>query len=362
MQQAVVRESGVDPAKVVYSYKHTTNGFSATLTQAQVQRMRRHPSVASVTLSRTYRPATTDSYNFLELPSTLWTAASTPSSAGDGMVIGIIDTGVWPEHPSFDDTGYSSTLPSGWSGTCPTTSDFACNNKIIGGGIFYEGFDRIMGVNLTADWLSPRDSDGHGTWVAGAAAGNSGVQVPDVGSASGMAPGARLAIYKVFWSPQWDIRATQSDLFAAVDQAVADGVDVLSLSIQGEIHTKFYEDYSGLYFDDIPFLAANAAGVFVAFAAGDYGPPDNAYLIGLINTIDQFAPFYMTYHTSRRCVPRFNKTNSSSSIRMPSKHHSPHSPYVIIVTIKNSVHRLYPERDANPPHHLSSSYHCPYPL
>ncbi|GJP56365.1 hypothetical protein CLOM_g15421 [Closterium sp. NIES-68] len=139
--------------------------------------MRRHPSVASVTLSRTFRPATTDSYNFLELPSTLWTAASTSSSAGDGTVIGIIDTGVWPEHPSFDDTGYSSTLPSGWSGTCPTTSDFTCNNKIIGGGIFYAGFEHRFGrVNLTLDWLSSRDSDGHGTWCTGAAAGNSGVQ------------------------------------------------------------------------------------------------------------------------------------------------------------------------------------------
>ncbi|CAI5955325.1 unnamed protein product [Closterium sp. NIES-65] len=156
------------PAQRMTTYMHASNGFSATLTPAQVQRMRRHPSVASVTQARVVRPATTHSYKFLGLPGSLWADAGGPSSAGDGTVIGIVDTGIWPEHASFDDTGYSSTLPAGWSGTCPTTSDFTCNKKIIGGGVFHAGFESGGNtIDLSADWDSPRDSFGHGTWCAG---------------------------------------------------------------------------------------------------------------------------------------------------------------------------------------------------
>ncbi|CAI5459099.1 unnamed protein product [Closterium sp. Yama58-4] len=252
MQQAVLRDSGVDAGKMIYSYKHASNGFSATLTAAQVQRMRRHPSVASVTQARVLRPATTDSYKFLGLPGSLWAAAGGPSSAGDGTVIGIVDTGIWPEHTSFDDTGYSSTLPAGWAGTCPTTSDFACNNKIIGGGIFHAGFESGgTTLDLSGDWNSPRDAAGHGTWCAGAAAGNNNVPIPNTGTASGMAPGARLAIYKVFWQTNGYMYATSPDIFSAVDQAVADGVDVLSLSLGGASPTD-------TYFDDVPFISVHA--------------------------------------------------------------------------------------------------------
>ncbi|CAI5479461.1 unnamed protein product [Closterium sp. Yama58-4] len=380
MQQAVLRDSGVDAGKMLYSaskvvsypaipcdrlpcdphplrlfrslvfsltpsrvpffsYKHASNGFSATLTAAQVRRMRRHPSVASVTQARVLRPATTDSYKFLGLPSSLWAAAGGPSSAGDGTVIGIVDTGIWPEHGSFDDTvgyyvamprldtgiwpehgsfddmhptdpplpilpsaapppstnppphqGYSSTLPAGWSGTCPTTSDFACNKKIIGGGVFHKAFESgNTTIDLTSDWHSARDSSGHGTWCAGAAAGNS-VPISNMGTANGMAPGARLAMYKVFWQANGYVYATSPDIFSAVDQAVADGVDVLSLSLGGASPTD-------TYFDDVPFISVHAAGVFVAFAAGNDGRPNSAAATGY-RTLCNFSPYYMTVGAS----------------------------------------------------------------
>ncbi|CAI5508039.1 unnamed protein product [Closterium sp. Naga37s-1] len=294
MQQAVLRDSGVDAGKMLYSYTHVSNGFSAKLTPAQVQRMRRHPSVASVTQARVLRPATTDSYKFLGLPSSLWADAGGPSSAGDGTVIGIVDTGIWPENGSFDDRGYSSTLPAGWVGDCFSTRDMSCNKKIIGGDWFYEGFVSSGNtIDLSSDWLSPRDAVGHGTMCAGIAAGNSNVEVPDIesGRASGMAPGARLAIYKVFWQAKDEsFYATTTDIFAAIDQAVADGVDVLSLSL-AEAHS------TDTYFDDLPFISVNAAGVFVAFAAGNEARP-SVLAVTNYRTLCNFSPYYMTVGAS----------------------------------------------------------------
>ncbi|CAI5508048.1 unnamed protein product [Closterium sp. Naga37s-1] len=329
-QQAMLRDSRVDAGKMVYSYMHASNGFAAILTAAQVQRMRRHPSVASVTPSRTItRRATsiTDRQKSLNLPHALSSAASaaatpaaatpaattaasaaatpaaatpagSPSDGGEGTVIGIVDSGVWPEHPSFDDTGYSSSLPAGWAGTCPTTSDFACNNKIIGGGIFYTGFEseHHESVNLTLNWLSPRDSSGHGTWCAGAAAGNSGVNVPGGGTISGVAPKARLAIYKVYWrhglAPDLYMVATYADVFAAVDQAVADGVDVLAVHL---IDVAQSYGHKRNYFEDVPFIGALAAGVTVVVAAGDEGPSKYyEYWTGRLEAIDNFSPYYIT--------------------------------------------------------------------
>ncbi|CAI5459093.1 unnamed protein product [Closterium sp. Yama58-4] len=240
MQQAVLRDSGVDVGKMLYSYVHTDNSFTAALTAAQVQRMRRHPSVAS-------------------------------------------------------------TLPAGWAGTCPTTSDFTCNNKIIGGGIFHAGFESEYGGQGPGDdeWASPRDSDGHGTWCAGAAAGNSGVEVPGEGTISGVAPRARLAIYKVYWylgGPGESI-TTNADVFAAVDQAVADGVDVLTLSLDNTHRNTAWDEFDvgkWTYFDDVPFLGALAAGVTVALAVGDEGRPFYRYLNPSSPAIDNFAPYYIS--------------------------------------------------------------------
>ncbi|CAI5975605.1 unnamed protein product [Closterium sp. NIES-65] len=384
MQQAVLRDSGVAAGKMAYSYVHTDNGFSAALTAAQVQRMRRHPSVASVTLSRTITrrravTAAADGHKSLNLPhartadvaapaaaaatsaaatsAAAAAAAATPagvSSDGEGTVIGILDSGVWPEHPSFDDTGYSSTLPAGWTGTCPTTSDFACNNKIIGGGIFRAGLESEYGGHGLHDdeWASPRDSDGHGTWCAGAAAGNSGVEVPGGGTISGVAPKARLAIYRVYWDlGSGESITTDADVFAAVDQAVADGVDVLTLSLDNTNRNLDEDDWHNekwTYFDDVPFIGALAvgvrgvraskllaprpalhpfttssclcfpltllqagAGVTVALAVGDDGRPYYRYLYHSHPAIDNFAPYYISVGAST--VPQASLTSTSTT-------------------------------------------------
>ncbi|CAI5498180.1 unnamed protein product [Closterium sp. Naga37s-1] len=288
-QAQVASEAGVPEDGLLYSYKHTSNGFAARLTSRQAWQLKRHPAVASVRASRVFRRQTSDSPQFLGLPGKVWPAVGGQSKAGEGTVVGIVDTGIWPEHPSFSDKGLSSQLPAGWKGKCEQSSSFRCNNKVIGAKAFYSGFQQSSGKPvLTKDWLSPRDADGHGTWCAGAAAGNP-VKVQGGGQVSGMAPAARIAAYKVFWTDSnGDMYATESDIIAAVNQGVADGVDVLSLSL-GAVNSN------DNYFNDLAFMRANAAGVFVAFAAGNAGPPGRG---GFYRTLDNFAPFYLTVGAS----------------------------------------------------------------
>ncbi|CAI5501704.1 unnamed protein product [Closterium sp. Naga37s-1] len=292
-QAQVAADAEVAAGQVLYNFRQTTNGFAAPLTPAQLRRVKRHPSVASVRRSRVFRKLTTSSATFLGLPSSVWPAVGGRSKAGAGMVIGIVDTGVWPEHPSFSGGGFAAARPAGWAGKCQKTADFpACGNKLIGARYFVAGFQSENGrPDLTYDWLSPRDAAGHGTWCAGAAAGNSGVSFGQAGTASGMAPAARLAVYKVFWSSYGDQFATEADIIAATNQAVADGVDVLSLSLGGG-------SADATYFDDIPFLNANTAGVFVAFAAGNSGRPSGSSSFSTYRKISNFSPFYLTVGAS----------------------------------------------------------------
>ncbi|CAI7810951.1 unnamed protein product [Closterium sp. NIES-53] len=279
MQKQVARDVGLATSRVLYSYKYASNAFAAELTPSQLRKLQRHPNVADVVANVAMRKLTTDSSEFLKLPETVWASAGGQGKAGEGVVIGIVDTGIWPEHPSFSDTNTTAPYgarPSTWRGVCQTTADFPrCNGKLIGARYLNAGFRAMTGApeSLTNDWRSARDADGHGTWCAGAAAGNAGVTVTTsrgqtIGTASGVAPRARLAVYKVFWSNEQSGGTTASfaDIEAAVNLAVADGVDVLSLSLGGL-------DTSATYFNDISYLNANLAGVTVVYAAGNSGPP-----------------------------------------------------------------------------------------
>ncbi|CAI7876037.1 unnamed protein product, partial [Closterium sp. NIES-53] len=151
-----------------------------------------------------------------------------------------------------DTSGVSySTAPVRWRGVCSTTDDFTvCSRKVVGARYFLKGVERAFGqVNTIYNYRSPRDMQQHGTWCAGAAAGNAGVEVTvggrTFGTASGMAPRARLAIYKALWM-MYGVKGkgATSDLIAAAEKAVADGVDVISCSWGG----------LALYFQDLPYL------------------------------------------------------------------------------------------------------------
>ena len=268
-----------DP-RVIYRYTTVLDGFAARLDEQQVKALRADPDVALVERNVVHRTAS-DPGQLLGLqgPGGAWSAAGGRSRAGKGVVVGVVDSGIWPENPSFAglpqaQPGRAPALP-GFHGACAPAERWAeddCNAKVVSARWFVDGFDRSQ--LASTELLSPRDTTGHGSHAASIAAGEPGVDVTiddqHFGRDSGMAPAARLAIYKACWTapdPADDGCAT-ADVVAAVDRAVADGVDVLSYSVAG----------SGDPGDTVSraFLSASAAGVFVAAAAGNRGPGSDA--------------------------------------------------------------------------------------
>ena len=196
------------------------------------------------------------------------------------MIIGIVDSGIWPESKSFTDRDASGKLVfqqvPGWHGKCTPGEQFnasMCNQKLIGGQHFDASWGGDAGVEAERPWefQSVRDYSGHGSHTASTAGGNFGVATTGpasvFGSVSGMAPRARIAAYKALWSTQDGATASgfTGDLVAAIDQAVADGVDVINYSISGS-RTNFADPVQ------ISFLFAADAGVFVSASAGNSGP------------------------------------------------------------------------------------------
>lgn len=276
-QDAALRAAGADPAAKLASYAYATNGFAASLTPAQAAALRAQPSVSMVMRDRILHVQTDASPDFLGLtaPNGPWATGLT----GENVVVGVLDTGIWPEHPSFADDGtYPPLSPAEFSGTgCdfgnvafnPNDQPFECNGKLLAAKSYGEVFHEGTGAGLAdGSYLSARDEDGHGTHTASTAAGNSGVQATllgvDRGTVSGMAPRARISVYKVCWSGAEGDGCSSGDIVAAIDDAVADGVDVINFSVGSDTAT--------LSPDAIGFLFANDAGVLVAASAGNAGP------------------------------------------------------------------------------------------
>jgi hypothetical protein len=269
-QDAVLRDVG--GPTVLYRFSAALNGFAAELDRDQVKRLRSHDEVALVERSTTQRLDSVDSPRFLGVDEA-WEAAGGPDNAGRGTVVGVIDSGIWPENPSFAALpGVRSSGPVDFEGACDPGEQWDqadCNSKVVSARYFVKGFGED---NLAAsEFVSPRDANGHGSHTAAIAAGNDDVRVrvdgQDFGAAAGMAPGARIAAYKACWTAPdpADDGCTTADTVAAIDQAVADGVDVISYAISGP---------PGVASDSVQtaFLNATAAGVFVAASAGNRGP------------------------------------------------------------------------------------------
>jgi Subtilase family/Fibronectin type-III domain/PA domain/Peptidase inhibitor I9 len=280
---AVARAGGSKLQDYVYSY----SGFSAKLTKKQAAAMTKVPGVVAVNADETRTLDTSSTPEFLGLtdPGGLWDQLGDPAEAnkktdgaGEDVIIGIVDGGIWPEHPSVSDRDAAGKLAyqqvPGWHGKCVPGEAFdasLCNQKLIGARYYNAGWGGNAGIDEQLPWEfnSPRDYGGHGTHTATTAGGNFGVpatgEASVFGSVSGMAPRARIAAYKVCWETGSGGSCFNSDSVAAIDQAVADGVDVINFSISGSL-TNFRDPV------EVAFLYAADAGVFVAASAGNSGP------------------------------------------------------------------------------------------
>ncbi|KAM3343785.1 subtilisin-like protease [Capsicum galapagoense] len=259
-----------EPARMIYSYHNVMKGFAARLTTSQVKEMETKPGFVSAQKQRILSLQTTHTPSFLGLQQSmgLWK----DSNYGKGVIIGVLDTGIVPDHPSFSDVGMPPP-PAKWKGVCESNFTSKCNNKLIGARSYEHGND------------SPIDKNGHGTHTAGTAAGafvkDANVFGNANGTAVGIAPLAHIAVYKVCNS---DGQCSDSAILAAMDAAIDDGVDILSISLGGS--TKpFHEDGIAL-----ASYSATESGIFVSAAAGNSGPS--------LRTVANEAPWILTVGAS----------------------------------------------------------------
>ena len=280
-----IQEEETSPPQLLYAYETAMTGFSAKLSIKQLEGLKKIEGFLSAVPDDLLTLHTTRSPHFLGLHSGrgLWNS----HNQGTDVIIGLVDTGIWPEHVSFHDGGMSP-VPSKWKGTCEEGTMFTtsnCNRKIIGARAFFKGYEAAVGrINETMEFRSARDSLGHGTHTASTAA---GAVIPGAslfgmgkGFARGMMYTSRIAVYKACFLAG----CANSDILAAVDQAVADGVDVLSLSA-GTVSRPYYHDTIA-----IASFGAVQNGVFVSCSAGNSGP--------LHSTVGNSAPWIMTVAAS----------------------------------------------------------------
>ena len=290
-------------AEKLFSYRYSLNGFAARMTEVQAAKMRHLPEVLHVWEDEIRPLVTDDSARFLGLFDRDEGLRGPAELDGEDVVIGVIDSGIVPNHPSLEDSRQAgpricrgsfaeSTFlgawlcrssenaerelqfqpPEDWSGICQAGDDFTeddCNNKLIGARFFVAGA-QASGPIDDGEFFSPRDADGHGTHTATTAAGNKteasafGTLLGDI---QGIAPRARIATYKACWLRPGTTRAVcnTSDLALAIDTAVGDGVDIINYSV-GNTRRDITAP------DDLALMAAAKAGVLAAVSAGNEGP------------------------------------------------------------------------------------------
>ncbi|XP_052482733.1 subtilisin-like protease SBT3.9 isoform X3 [Gossypium raimondii] len=277
---------------ILYSYKHGFSGFAAVLSQSQAKLIADVPGVVHVVPNRILNLHTTRSWDFLQVKPQIVDGILSEGHSGLGTIIGVMDTGIWPESESFRDDGMGK-FPSRWKGICQEGNRFNrshCNRKIIGARWYIKGYEAEFGKLSPSDgveFLSPRDAVGHGTHTSSTASGaevkNANFRGLAQGIARGGAPSSWLAIYKVCWATGG---CSSADLLAAIDDAIFDGVDIISASLGSPPPLSTYVDDALA----IGSFHAVARGISVVCSAGNTGP----YPQTVINT----APWVMTVAAS----------------------------------------------------------------
>ncbi len=283
VEAGIVRgiEAKVSGVKIYGRFRVAFGGLAAQLPANRVKDLLSVPGVVAVMKDGLKQPQTNVTPKFLGAKQ-VWKSQEGPILTGKDVLVGVMDTGIWPEHDSFKDLG----LPAfGGSFGCEYGDGidpdfgplFACNDKIVGSYAFtdtYTSFSEVLEgeycqdpgpANGTPKECSTRDADGHGTHTSSTAAGdqNKNAQIFGVskGTISGMAPGARLIMYRVCL----DLGCYNSDMVSAMEQAIVDGVDVMNVSIG-----PFGPPYSDAV--ALAFLDAFAGGTLVSVSAGNEGP------------------------------------------------------------------------------------------
>ncbi|KAL0314867.1 UNVERIFIED_CONTAM: Subtilisin-like protease SBT3 [Sesamum angustifolium] len=269
-----------EASEPIYTYTNAIHGFSVRLSPSELGRIKRARGYLFSIKDSQLQLLTTHSSDFLGLNS--MSGAWPASDFGRDVIIGVVDSGIWPESKSFDDEGMND-IPRRWKGGCFGGANFStsfCNRKLIGVRFFNKGVKAANPKSSVKFMNSARDILGHGTHVSSTAAGNFVHGVSYFGYASGtargMAPRSRLAIYKVVSGKHEGLY--YSDVVAAIDSAISDGVDILSLSIAS----------SGALYEDpvsIATFSATSKGVLVSQGAGNSGPS--------LNTIRSGAPWVL---------------------------------------------------------------------
>uniref|UniRef100_A0A0E0P4P0 Subtilisin-like protease n=1 Tax=Oryza rufipogon TaxID=4529 RepID=A0A0E0P4P0_ORYRU len=271
MLASVLGSKEVALESIVYSYRHSFSGFAARLTEAQASTIR---DVISVRENQIHRLHTSRSWDFLGMDYRQPNGLLAKAKYGEDIIIGVIDTGITPESPSFADDGYGPP-PSKWKGVCQVGPSFkakSCNRKLIGAR-WYIDDDTLRSMSKD-EILSPRDVVGHGTHTASTAGGNiihnASILGLAAGTVRGGAPRARVAMYKTCWN---GVGCSAAGQLKAIDDAIHDGVDILSLSLGGP-------------FEDPGTLHVVAKGIPVVYSAGNDGP--------IAQTVENSSPWLLT--------------------------------------------------------------------
>ncbi|EOA37767.1 hypothetical protein CARUB_v10012621mg, partial [Capsella rubella] len=278
---------------IVHSYRHGFSGFAAHLTDAQAKKISEHPNVVQVTPNVYYELQTTRTFDYLGLSHSTPKGLLRDAKMGEDVIIGVLDSGVWPESESFNDKGLGP-IPKRWKGMCIDGEDFDskkhCNKKLIGARYYMESLFRKNKTDSRipdTEYMSAREKLPHGTHVASTAAGSFVSNVSangfGVGTVRGGAPGARIAVYKVCWQRR-DGSCASAEIIKAMDDAIADGVDLITISIGRPNPTLSEIDA----YNQISYGAFHAVanGIPVLSAGGNFGPNDY--------TVQNIAPWIIT--------------------------------------------------------------------
>ncbi|KAL6561883.1 hypothetical protein OROGR_002890 [Orobanche gracilis] len=330
----------------LYSYHYLINGFAVLVTPQQADKLSRRAEVSNVVLDFSVRTATTHTPQFLGLTQGAWARDGGFQDAGEGVVIGFIDTGIDPTHPSFSDVAPEKpySIPQHFSGVCEVTQDFpsgSCNRKLIGARHFAASAITRGMFNTSQEYASPFDADGHGTHTASVAAGNHGIGVVvagnNFGNASGMAPRSQLytrdleALLQMWLLPS--IRHDRDELIMAAQ----DGVDIISLSITPNRRPLGIATFFNPI--DMALLSAVKSGIFVVQAAGNTGPSPGS--------MSSFSPWIYTVGAASHDRVYSNSIVLGNSITIPGVGLAPGTDKDAIYTLVSAIHGLKNTTPAN---------------